>query len=127
VDLAPILHRLADSVRASRAATRPDSSALAAPTTADAVDQTPVLVSHPPIHYPVEMQALGVSATVLVEARLNAGGHVEPASVRVVTSPNHAFDAEARRVVAGSVYRPACRGGRAVRSLIRQAVTFVSY
>lgn len=126
VDLAPILRRLADSVRAIRAATRRDSSALAAPTTADAVDETPVLVSHPPIRYPLEMQALRVSATVLVEARLDAAGHVEPASVRVVTSPNHAFDAEARRVVAGSVYRPARRGGRAVRSLIRQAITFVN-
>jgi outer membrane biosynthesis protein TonB len=54
-------------------------------------------------------------------------GTLRPASAKIVQSPNHAFDAEALRMVRGSVYRPARSNGRAVRAVIRQAITFVNY
>jgi TonB family protein len=73
------------------------------------------------------MQALRVDGTVLVEAALDATGHVEPGSAKIVQSPNHAFDEEALRVVRGSVYRPASSKGRVVRAVIRQAIAFVNY
>src|SRR5207302_6739782 len=85
------------------------------------------LVSHPPIRYPPEMQSLRVDGTVLVEAALDVTGHVEPGSARIFQSPNHAFDEEALRVVRGSVYRPARSESRAVRAVIRQAISFVNY
>jgi TonB family protein len=91
------------------------------------VDDQPALASHPPIRYPPEMHALRVDGTVLVEAALDASGHVDPGSAKIVHSPNHAFDDEALRVVRGSVYRPARSKGRAVRAVIRQAITFVNY
>ena len=124
VDLAPFLRRLADSVRLARRAT---ASELSAPTTLGAVDEQPALVSHPPIRYPPEMQALRIAATVVVEAALDATGHVETGSTRIVQSPNHAFDQEALRVVRGCVYRPAKSAGRPVRAVIRQAISFVNY
>ena len=127
VDLAPFLRRFADSVRIGRRGAKPPGAAMTAPTAVGDVDQQPALVSHPAIRYPREMQALRVDGTVLVEATLDATGHVEPAPMSIVHSPNHGFDEEALRVVRGSVYRPARTKGRAVRAVIRQAITFVNH
>ena len=127
VDLAPFLRRLADSVRLARRGSQAAGPAMPAPSTVEPVDEQPVLVSHPAIRYPLEMQALRVGGTVLVEAALDATGHVEPGSAKIAESPNHAFDAEALRVVRGSVYRAARREGRPVRAVIRQAISFVNY
>ena len=127
VDLAPFLRRLADSVRLARRGSQGAGPAMPAPSTVDPVDEQPVLVSHPGIRYPPEMQALRVGGTVVVEAALDATGHVEPGSAKIAESPNHAFDAEALRVVRGSVYRAARREGRPVRAVIRQAISFVNY
>jgi len=124
MDLAPFLRRLADSVRLAR---RERGPAMPAPTTAEPVDEQPVVVSHPAIRYPPEMQSLRVGGTVVVEATLEPTGHVQPGSAKVAETPNHAFDAEALRVVRGSVYRPARRQGQPVRAVIRQAISFVNY
>jgi TonB family protein len=127
VDLAPFLRRLADSVRLARRAVARAAGPLGAPTAVGAVDQQPALVSHPPIRYAPEMQALRVGGTVTVEATLDTTGRVVPATVKVIQSPNPIFDAEARRVVIAAVYRPARTGGRAVRATIRQPITFAAY
>jgi TonB family protein len=127
VDLAPVLRRLADSVRLARRGTARARPPLAPPNTVDPVDDQPGLVSHPPIRYAPEMQALRIGGTVIVEATLDTTGRVLPATVKIVQSPNPVFDAEARRVVSAAVYRPARTGGRAVRATIRQPVTFVPY
>jgi TonB family protein len=124
VVLAPFLRRLADSVRLSRAR---HNSTMEPPAASGAIDAQPVLVSHPPIRFPPEMAQLGAVGTVVVEAMLDTAGHIETASLRVAQSANPGFNAEARRLVLGSVYRPARVGGRPVRTLIRQAITFVSY
>jgi TonB family protein len=129
VDLAPFLRRLADSVRmARRRGVAPPSvaSGLGTPSAAG-VDQQPALVTHPSIRYAPEMQALRVGGTLIVEATLDTTGHVIPGSVRIVQSPNPVFDDEARRVVLAATYRPARQGGRAVRSVIRQPITFAPY
>jgi len=127
VDLAPFLRRLADSVRLARRDSNASGPAMPAPTTVEPVDEQPVLVSHPPIRYPPEMQALRIGGTVVVEAELDGTGHVEAGSAKITESPNHAFDAEALRVVRGSVYRPARRQRQPVRAVIRQAISFVNY
>src|SRR5256884_6109955 len=106
VDLAPFLRRLADSVRLARRGSQGAGPAMPAPSTVDPVDEQPVLVSHPGIRYPPEMQALRVGGTVVVEAALDATGHVEPGSAKIAESPNHAFDAEALRVVAARAIPP---------------------
>jgi TonB family protein len=127
VDLAPFLRRLADSVRFARRGAVRAASALPRPNSTEPVDEQPQIVSHPPIRYSPEMQALRIGGTVLVEAKLDTTGHVLPGTVTVVQSPNPVFDVEARRVVIATVYRPARRGGRAVQIGIRQPITFAPY
>ena len=128
VDLAPFFKRLADSIRISRRGTRPAAArSLGAPTAVGTVDQQPTLISHPPIRYAPEMQALRIGGTVIVEATLDTTGRVLPASVKVVQSPNPVFDAEAKRVTIAAVYRPARVGGRTTRVTIRQPITFAAY
>jgi len=91
------------------------------------VDVPPVAVSHPAIVYPPEMQALRVGGTVVVEALVDATGHVMPRTVRMLQSPNPGLEREALRVVTAPVYRPARRGGHAVADTIRQPITFAPY
>ena len=130
VDLAPVVRRLADSIRISRrSGTQPAAklSPFGSPAAVGAVDEQPVLISHPPIRYAPEMQALRVGGTAIVEATLDTTGHVVPATVRVVQSPNPVFDAETKRVVLASVYRPARIHGRVASVTIRQPITFAAY
>lgn len=128
VELAPFLKRLADSIRISRRSTKqPAASALAAPTVVGAVDEPPTLISHPPIRYAPEMQALRIGGTVIVEATLDTTGRVLPATVKIAQSPNPVFDAEAKWVVLAATYRPARIRGRAARVTIRQPITFAAY
>jgi TonB family protein len=126
-DLAPFLKRLADSVRLSHRAQRPVATPFAAPTVVGTVDDPPALLVHPPIRYAPEMQSLRIGGTVIVEATLDTTGRVVPATVKVVQTPNPAFDAESKRVVQAAVYRPARVHGRPTRVTIRQPITFAAY
>ncbi len=132
VDLAPVLKRLADSIRISRRGIRkpaapPFAAPFGAPTVVGAVDEQPALISHPPIRYAPEMQKLRIGGTVIVEATLDVTGRVVPVTVRIVQSPNPVFDVEAKRVVLAAVYRPARIRGRPARVTIRQPITFAAY
>ena len=130
VDLAPFLKRLADSIRVNRrAASQPaaKTSPFGTPAVVGAVDEQPALLSHPPIRYAPEMQALRVGGTVIVEATLDTTGRILPATVKIVQSPNPVFDAESKRVVLAAQYRPARVHGRAARATIRQPITFAAY
>lgn len=126
VDLAPFLLRLADSVRlARRGVVAARGPTMGSPTLVGPADAPPALISHPRIVYPLEMQRLSVSGTVMVEATVDATGRVTAASV--VASPNPGLNAEALRVVRGSLYRVARRAGHAAAVTIRQPITFAPY
>jgi TonB family protein len=127
VDLAPFLKRLADSLRLARRNAPPAQTPFAAPTVVGTVDEPPALVTHPAIRYAPEMQALRIGGTVIVEATLDTTGRVLPATVKVVQTPNPVFNAESKRVVQASLYRPARVHGRATRVTIRQPITFAAY
>jgi TonB family protein len=90
-------------------------------------DEAPALLSHPDIRYAPEMQALRIGGTVIVEATLDTTGHVLPATVKVVQTPNPVFDAEAKRVVVAAMYRPARVNRKAAKVTIRQPITFAAY
>jgi TonB family protein len=120
VDLAPFLKHIADSIRFAR-------SPFAAPAVVGVVYDPPVLLSHPPIRYAPEMQALRIGGTVIVEATLDTTGHVIPATVKIVQSPNPIFNAETKRVTLAAVYRPARIHGHPARVTIRQPITFAAY
>jgi TonB family protein len=130
VDLAPFLKRLADSIRISRRAATPPvarNSPFGTVTVVGVADEAPALLSHPDIRYAPEMQALRIGGTVIVEATLDTTGHVLPATVKVVQTPNPVFDAEAKRVVVAAMYRPARVNRKAAKVTIRQAITFAAY
>jgi TonB family protein len=123
IDLAPTLRHLADSVKvASRGAAA--RSRLGTPATAAPVNQQPVLASSPPIDYPPEMRALRVGGLVVVEVTIDTTGAPVSGSARIVQTANPGLDQAALRVVAGTRYRPARRGGRPVRVVVRQPITF---
>lgn len=126
VDLAPSLTNLADSLRRARRLTGRATarSSAGAPTTAESVDRQPALESYPPIDYPPEMRALRVGGTVIVEVAVDNTGRPVPGTARVVQTPNPGLNAAALKVAAGAVYRPAVRGGRPVRVVVRQPITF---
>ncbi len=73
------------------------------------------------------MQALRIGGTLIVEATLDTTGHVIPGSVKIVQTPNPVFNEEARRIVLAASYRPARQHGKAVRTTIRQPITFAPY
>lgn len=127
VDLAPFLRRLADSIRVARRAGRLAVATTLGELPMSRVDQRPQLLSQPTIRYPPEMLLMKMSGRVLVEATVDETGHVVAGSVKVLQSTNHLFDAEAQRVVRESLYRPARIDGRAVSSIIRQPVYFMTY
>jgi len=89
-----------------------------------AVEDPPELLSHPAPHYPELLRQAGIEGRVVVEAVIDTTGHVEPRSVRVVSSTNPQFDAPARELVAGALYRAGRVEGRAVRVRVTVPVTF---
>jgi TonB family protein len=84
----------------------------------------PALEWAPTLQYPETAQRAGKQGRVLFDAVLDTTGHVEPSTVRVLLSDGADFEASARVVLAGAVFRPARFGGRAVRARIFQPFTF---
>jgi TonB family protein len=122
VELAPFLNDLADSIQLSARGARATATGdhLIVLGTADVA---PTLLSRPPVLYPPEARALGVTGTVVVEADVDSGGRVSGAP-KVVESPNPILDSAAVRIVQASRYRPARRGGHPITIRIRQPITF---
>lgn len=90
------------------------------------VDEKPVLVSAPRLTYPESLQRAGIEGRVIVQAIIDTLGRAEPATVKVVLSPNPGFDEPARSYVLKAVFRPARVHGRAVRVLVQVPVNFKS-
>lgn len=122
IEMAPFLNDLADSVRLTGKGARAVATADRL-TVIGTADVAPTLLSRPPVVFPPEARSLGVAGTVVVEADVDATGHVAGAP-KVVESPNPLLNAAAVRIVQASRYRPARRDGRAVPVRIRQAITF---
>ena len=56
---------------------------------------------------------------VLIQAVIDTSGRAEPNSVRVIQSPNPAFNPGSRNWILHALFRPARVHGRAVRVLIQ--------
>jgi TonB family protein len=65
-----------------------------------------------------------LEGTVILQAIVDTLGRVEPASVRVVASPNPAFSIAASKQILKTVFRPASLDGRRVRVRIQIPVSF---
>jgi protein TonB len=88
------------------------------------VEERPELLTRPPLQYPDLLRQAGVQGRVLVQAIIDTSGRAEPASVKVVQSPNPGFDQPAKNMILKSLFRPARVHGRAVRVLISLPIDF---
>lgn len=89
-----------------------------------AVDELPRLLAAPRPEYPILLRDAGITGRVLLQAVIDTTGRVDPASVKVVQSPNPAFDNSSRRWILQALFRPARIRGRAVRVLVNMPLDF---
>lgn len=88
------------------------------------VEERPEMLTRPPLQYPDLLRQAGVQGRVLVQAIIDTSGRAEPASVKIIQSPNPGFDQPAKNLILKALFRPARVHGRAVRVLINQPVDF---
>jgi TonB family protein len=98
--------------------------ATAEPLTAASVDDPVAVIEQPAPRYPSALERAGIAGHVVLEYVVDTTGHVEPGSLRTPVSTQPAFEAAAHVTVLASRYRPARLGGRFVRQLVRQTLTF---
>ena len=89
-----------------------------------AVEEPPVLLSHPVPRYPDILRQAGIEGRVVVEAVIDTAGRAERDGLRIASSSHALFAPEASALVLGSRYRPARFGGRPVRVRILVPVAF---
>jgi len=87
-------------------------------------DEPPVRVSFPPPEYPRALQEARIEGIVVLEAVIDTLGHPEPASIKVLSSSNRAFEGAARDALRRALYRPGRVQGQRVRVLVYQPIKF---
>jgi protein TonB len=87
------------------------------------VQEPPALLSGPP-PYPEALRAAGIHGRVVVQGIVDTAGHLEPASLTIVTSPDPAFNQPTLRWALKARFRPARLEGRVVRVLVKLPVDF---
>lgn len=85
-------------------------------------DDPPQLISRGPQVTPAGMD--GVAARVEMEFIVGVNGKAEPASVRIISSTAKVFEEPAKQMILKSVFKPGMMGGQAVRTRVRQVVSF---
>jgi TonB family protein len=88
------------------------------------VEERPALLSAPPPVYPAHLRQAGIQGRVILPAVIDTTGRVEPASVRIMKSPNPEFDQPTKDWVQKALFRPARLGGRSVRVFINLLVDY---
>jgi len=88
------------------------------------VEERPALLSAPPPVYPGLLKQAGIQGRVILRAVIDTTGRVEPASVRIMKSPNPAFDQPTKDWVLKALFRPARLHGRGVRVFINLPVDY---
>ncbi|PYO90128.1 MAG: hypothetical protein DMD58_07635 [Gemmatimonadetes bacterium] len=92
--------------------------------TESVVDERPDFLSGPQLVYPELLRRAGVEGRVLLQAIIDTMGRAEPASVKVISSPNPGFDESAKQWILRTLFRPGRVHGRAVRVLINLPCDF---
>lgn len=88
------------------------------------VDEKPSLLSAPPPPYPALLKQARVQGRVLLRAIVDTTGRIEPASIKILQSPNPGFDEPAREWLMKALFRPARARGQAVRAFISLPVDY---
>ncbi len=88
------------------------------------LESLPELVSAPELEVPDSLADAEITGAAVVEFVVDESGHVEPATLHMVSSPHPGLDGPVLALFRGSVYNPGKYGGKAVRVKIRQSMTF---
>lgn len=90
------------------------------------VDQPPQRLSAPPLDrdYPALLRQAGITGRVVLQAVIDTTGKAEPASIEVMQSTYPGFNDAAKRWLSEALFRPARKGGQAVRVQVRQVIDF---
>jgi len=88
------------------------------------VEEKPSVLSGPQPQYPELLRQAGIQGRVMVQAIIDTTGRAEPASLKIIASPNPGFDQSAKNYVLKALFRPARVHGRAVRVLINIPIDF---
>jgi outer membrane biosynthesis protein TonB len=85
---------------------------------ASAVDEQPQLLAAPPPAYPTLLREAGITGRVTLQAVIDTTGRADPATVKVLHSPNPGFEIPSRQWILKALFRPARLGGRLVRVIV---------
>lgn len=88
------------------------------------VEERPEVLSGPRLAYPHALRMAGIQGRVLVRAIIDTNGRAEPASIRILQSPDTGFDQSARDFVLQAQFRPARVKGHAVRVLVNLPIDY---
>jgi TonB family protein len=88
------------------------------------VDVLPQLVSCPPVHYPEEMRQAAIEGVVVLQFVVEIEGQVKPENIEVLRSTHEAFEAPAKEMLAGCMFRPGKVRQTEVRVLVQMPLTF---
>jgi len=90
----------------------------------DSVTERPRLLRSPVLRYPDSLRAAGIGGRVVVEAIIDSTGHLDSASVRILSSTHPGFEAPAREAVLEATYAAGRLNGRAVPVMVRFPIVF---
>jgi TonB family protein len=88
------------------------------------VESVPQRLWSPPLVYPDSLMLAGVEGSVLLQARVDTNGRVDPASIRVLRSTNRQFEAPAIDMLVATRFSPARQDGSPAVAVIEVPVKF---
>ncbi|MEO6068180.1 MAG: TonB family protein [Gemmatimonadota bacterium] len=88
------------------------------------VDELPALLAAGRLRYPAVLAESGIAGSVTLAFVIDVEGSVEAGAFEVLAATHQGFVAAAVEAVVTSRFRPARKGGVAVRVRVRQTVTF---
>ncbi len=88
------------------------------------VDDPPQLISAGPQLFPPAMRAAGIAGKVTMQFIVDVTGHVEPNSLKTLSSSHPAFVEPAKQMLLKSLYKPGKVKGEPVRVLVQQVINF---
>ncbi len=82
-----------------------------------------LLVSTAPV-YPELLRQAGIQGRVIIQAIVDTSGRAEPNSIKIVRTPNPAFNKSAQEWILSALFRPARVRGQAVRVLVEVPIDY---
>ncbi|HEX2711737.1 MAG TPA: energy transducer TonB [Candidatus Acidoferrales bacterium] len=88
------------------------------------IEDKPSLLAAPQPRYPEMLLRAGIHGRVVVEAIIDTTGRAEPGSIKILQTPNSAFDKPSREWMARALFHPGRVHGRPVRVLVNAPINY---